>query len=242
MNPIIKKFLPYLPFLKTANGLKDYAWIEKIKAPSFQRWAIAIGTTIVLTLLLSPNLQLPPKPYKIGDIATHDIKSNQNLLVEDPKSTQEKRLEAEKSVLSVYDYDPGVLTNAENRIRSTFETLVASAQKGQNGSEMMKRKKLWESSLGVPVNQREWFLLERERFYPSIGEAALGLLASVLRKGVVNDKELLDQDAAKGITVRDIVTREERRDSPPFTFLPPRLRHVGAPLTFQVWSRFERPK
>ena len=198
---------------------KEHSWLERAKTPSFQKWAIAIGTALVLTLLLSPALRLPLKTYRIGDIATQEIKSTQDLLVEDEKSTREKKEEAEKSALSVYDYDPGVLKNAESRIRSTFQALAVSVQKGEKGADQAARRKIWESSLPVPLNQREWSLLEKEHFHPSIGEAALGLLASVLKRGVVNDKGLLDQEAIKGITIRDIQTREERRDVPPFAFL-----------------------
>ncbi|OGP93290.1 MAG: hypothetical protein A2156_07015 [Deltaproteobacteria bacterium RBG_16_48_10] len=204
---------------KTNNGTKEHSWVERIKTPSFQKWAISIGTTLILTLLLSPTLQLPPKQYKIGDISTKELKSTQDLLVEDEKSTQEKRVEAEKSVLSVYDYDPGVLRNAENQIRSTFDTLSSSFQKGEKGNDQnAKREKTWESSLPIPLNQREWSLLEKERFHPSMGETALGLLASILKRGVVNDKGLLDPDSGRGIAIRDIQNREERTTLPPFSF------------------------
>ena len=71
----------------------------------YRRW-----NGFLLSLLLSPSLQLlRVKDYNVGDIATKEIKSNQDLLVEDEKLTQEKRIEAERSVLSVYDYDPSVL-------------------------------------------------------------------------------------------------------------------------------------
>ena len=220
MNPLIKKFSKYLFPLKTPNALKERSWIEKIRTPSFHQWTMAIGTTLILTLLLSPNLLLPPKQYRIGDIATKEIKSTQDLLVEDERSTQEKRRQAEHSVPSVYDYDPGVLMNAESRIRSTFEMLASPVQRGEKINDLNgKQRKIWESSLSIPLSHREWSLLEKERFHPSIGEAALGLLASILKKGIVNDKGLLDPDSGKGIVISDIQTREEKKDSPPFTFL-----------------------
>jgi membrane-associated HD superfamily phosphohydrolase len=258
MKTSIKKITRYLPFFKTANGMKEGSWIEKVKTPSFQKWAIAIGSTLILTLLLSPTLQLPPKEYKIGDIATKEVKSTQDLLVEDEKSTQEKRLEAERSVLSVYDYDPGVLRNAESQIRSTFETLAASIQKGEKGNDQIaNRRKIWESSFPISLNQKEWLILEKDRFHPSIGETALGLLASLLKKGVVNDKGLLDPDSGKGITLRDIQTREERRSFPPFSFfdfkearnklrtqadlLSPTIERELAPIVLKIAEPFLKP-
>ena len=60
--------------------------------------------------------------------------------------------------------------------------------------------------------QREWKILEREHFNPSIGEAALKLIRPILKKGVVNDKDLLDPDSEKGVVIRNIQTREERKN------------------------------
>jgi cyclic-di-AMP phosphodiesterase PgpH len=216
----IKKFILDLPFLKTPNGMRDRSWPERIKTPSYQKWFIGIGIAIILTLLLSPSLTLRLKEYKAGDIATKEIKSTQDLLVEDKKSTQEKRAEAERSVLSIYDYAPAVLSETENRVRSTFESLAASFQKMEKGVDQNAlRKKEWDASLRVPLNQREWQILEKELFNPAIGEAALKLIAPILKKGIVNDKELLDPDAEKGIVIRNIQTREERKTFPPFNFL-----------------------
>ncbi len=219
MNPLIKKFLSHIPFLKTTNGLRDLLWMERIKTPSYQKWFIGIGTALILAFLLSPTLQLPLKKYQAGDIASKEIKSTQDLLVEDEKSTQEKRIEAERSALSVYDYDPAVLMDAENRIRSTFESLANSFRTVERGIDKnAPRKKEWESSFRLPLTQWEWRILEKERFNPAIGEAALKLIAPVLTIGIVNDKDLLDPDSDKGVVIRNIQTREERRNLPPFTF------------------------
>jgi putative nucleotidyltransferase with HDIG domain len=215
----IKKFILDLPFLKTTNGLRDRSWLERIKTPSYQKWFVGIGIAIILTLLLSPSLTLHLKEYMVGDIVTREIKSTQDLLVEDEKSTQEKRAEAERSVLSVYDYDPMVLSDAEHRIRTTFGSLAASFQKGGKGNDQnAMRRKEWDSTLRLPLTQREWQVLEKERFNPAIGEAALRLITPILKKGVGNDKDLLDPDADRGIVVRNIQTREERKSFPPFGF------------------------
>jgi hypothetical protein len=216
----IKKFILGLPFLKTTNDLRDRSWLERIKTPSYQKWFIGVGMAILLSLLLSPSLTLRVKDYNVGDIATKEIKSNQDLLVEDEKLTQEKRTEAERSVLSVYDYDPSVFNDADQRIRSVFVSLAASFQKSAKGAgQEAVRKKEWDTSLSLPLTQKEWHGLEKERFKPAVGEAVLKLIDPILKKGIVNDKELLDSDAEKGIAIRNIQTREERRNFPPFNFL-----------------------
>jgi len=40
-----------------------------------------------------------------------------------------------------------------------------------------------------------------------------------LKKGIVNDKDLLDPDSNRGVVIRNIQTRTERKDIPPFSFL-----------------------
>ena len=229
----IKKFILDLPFLRTTNDLRDRSWLERIKTPSYQKWFIGIGIAILLALLLSPSLTLHVKEYKVGDIATKEVRSAQDLLIEDEKSTQEKRAEAERSVLSIYDFDPAVLTDCENRVRSVFESLAASFQKREKGVDQSAlRKKEWDSTLRLPLTQKEWQVLERERFNPAIGEAALKIIAPVLNKGIVNDKELLDPDAEKGVLLRNIQTRGVRRSFAPFSFLD--LREARALLRAQA--------
>src|SRR4030042_3096638 len=219
MKVPIKKFTIYLPLLKPSNGMRDRSWLERIKTPSYQKWVIGIGITIILTFLLSPSLTLHLKEYEVGDIGTKEIKSTQDLLVEDEKLTQEKRAEAERSVYSVYDYDPVILSDAENRVRSTFELLAASFKKVEKRRDQdTLREKEWDSTINLLLTQREWQVLEKERFNPAIGEAALKLITPILRKGIVNDKELLDPDADKGSIIRNILTREERKN-PSFIFL-----------------------
>jgi putative nucleotidyltransferase with HDIG domain len=199
--------------------MRDRSWLERIRTTTYQKWTIGIVTALLLTLIISPSLQLPLREYKTGDVATKEIRSPQDLLVEDERSTREKRIEAEKSILSVYDYAPAVFTDAENRIRSAFESLAGSFQKtGKGVDRSALRKKEWESSLRISLSQREWQILEKKRFNPSVGEAVIKLISPILQKGVVNDKELLDPDAMKGITIRNIQTREERINLPPFTF------------------------
>jgi membrane-associated HD superfamily phosphohydrolase len=202
--------------------------MERIKTPSYQKWFIGIGIAILLTLLLSPSLTLHLKEYKVGDIASKEIKSPQDLLVEDEKSTQEKRADAERSVLSIYDYDPAVLRESENRVRSTFESLAVSFQKKEKGVDQNAlRKKEWDASLRLPLNQREWQILEKEHFNPAIGEAALKLIAPILKKGVVNDKDLLDPDAEKGFS---------------FGIYRPVRREKVSPLSVFLTLRKPRPK
>ncbi|RPJ10023.1 MAG: HDIG domain-containing protein, partial [Deltaproteobacteria bacterium] len=176
-----------------------------------------------LTLLLSPTLQLPVRDYKVGEIATKEIKSPQDLLVEDERSTLEKRVESEKAILSVYDWDPTALAEVEE--------LVALLQRDERRSDP-KKKGGFETSLPLPLDQREWSILEKDRFNPSLRGAVYEVLAPILKNGIVMRKDLLDPDSGKGIVIRNIKTRDERRESPPFSFLD--FREARTKLRSQV--------
>ena len=70
------------------------------------QWSVLFWVTvIVLTYLLVPVGQRQEVDYQSGDIAQRDIKVAQSALVEDEASTQARKLEAEASILSVYDFD-----------------------------------------------------------------------------------------------------------------------------------------
>lgn len=216
---LIKKLSSLFRSRQGNSGPKRSYWREKVHSPSYQKWLIGLTTALLLTLLLLPTLSLPIREYKVGEIATKEIKSAQDLLVEDENSTKEKRIEAEKSVLSVYDYDPNLLVDVENRIRSTFISLSSSLEKGKNHESEIQRQREWEASIRLPLNLNEWHLLEREKFNPALGERILKLISPLFIKGIVSDKDLLDSEAMKGVVIRNIQTRLEKKDVPPFNFL-----------------------
>lgn len=219
MTILIKSLRRLLRLDQVHNGSKRTFWEEKFKSPAYQKCAIGIGTAILLTIFLLPSLSLPIKEYKVGDIVTKEIKSTFDLLVEDENSTREKRIEAEKSVLSVYDFDPSLLVDAENRIRSTFAFLSSSFKNGKNPELDTQRQKEWESSIHLSLQPKEWQLLEKEKFNPALGERILKLIGPLFIKGIVSDKDLLDPEAMRGVVIRNVQTRSERSDVPPFNFL-----------------------
>lgn len=77
-------------------------------------FALLIG---LLTLIYSPVALMPPYQPLVGEIVRHDIKAQQEILVEDGDSTRKRRAEAAALVLPVYDWDGGMFTAEGNRLR-----------------------------------------------------------------------------------------------------------------------------
>jgi hypothetical protein len=81
--------------LKKFRDFKRFYLAPFYLNPTVQRWMIGVTSAIILALLLSPAIQLPSEHYQVGDVASADIKSTQDFLVEDENATLTKRIEAE---------------------------------------------------------------------------------------------------------------------------------------------------
>ena len=73
--------------------------------PEKLRWLILPVLSLVISVLLFPNILTRPKIYGIGDVAENDIKASQDFLIENRELTEKNREEAVKEVLSIYDFD-----------------------------------------------------------------------------------------------------------------------------------------
>ena len=108
---------------------------EKSKAPKSERlanwkilrWNKDTQTSLLfwVTVILVTYLLVPTKPFKAadyqpGDIALKDIRATQSFLVEDPSSTKARKLEAEASVLALYDFDRNQEYEILQKVRSFF--------------------------------------------------------------------------------------------------------------------------
>jgi len=178
--------------------------------PTVQRWIIGVISTIILALLLSPAIQLPSEHYQVGGVASSDIKSTQDFLVEDENATLTKRIEAEKAVPSIYDYDPSILHKVMGKIQTSFSIMRDHIERGElMGREGESGQELGEL-LGVTLTSSEFDVLAKSGFDQSVENVILSFVQPFMNKGIVGDRDFLAQEKAKGIIVRNIQTQTER--------------------------------
>ena len=77
-------------------------------------WYILFGLSVIISIILYPNILISPVIYRLGDVADRDIKSTHEFLVEDNELTEKNRRDAVKKVLPVYDFDR-TATNVASR-------------------------------------------------------------------------------------------------------------------------------
>ncbi len=146
-----------------------------------------------------------PPTYQVGDIVTKDIRADRDLLVKDKRATEQKMEDAARKILPVYDHAPSLFPGLEGVIDTVFTVMkrdsVGETQKGEV-----------EEILGFELTRREYRALRAHRFNEHMMKRVEDLTVSLLKRGVVSNKELLMQE--EGIVVRNIQTGEEqiRRD------------------------------
>ncbi len=196
------------------NSVQSSFWLR----PEAQRWYILFGLSLILSVLLFPNILSRPKVYKLGDVADRDIKASGDFLVENNELTEKNRHDAVKAVLSVYDFDPSS-ANIISRIREAF----SEGRRQPAKVRVLETKKVEGAQPAGPEALEERFFeildigpdhgifdtLVKNRFAKEVEQATIGLVTQVLNNGVVSNKMMLMSQSGKGIILRDIHTERE---------------------------------
>lgn len=191
----------------------------------FQRWAVIIVLNIILAVLLIPDIPLSNPDYRIGSIATRDIKSDRELLVEDRTSVDQKRFEVAKDIQSVYDYDINISSHIKANVTKAFLIVTqlyehpdSAAQPGGNyqasrQNYIKQLKKRFEDALGgITITEDEIKTLHKYRFSSIISEKISRIITSVYNSDLITNVTFLKQDVDNGIIIRDIKTQKEREE------------------------------
>ena len=107
---------------------------------SLQRVLMLLFLVVSLTFIIVPKGVFTPTEFSPGDISPRDIKAPRDLLIPDEDLTAQKRLEAEKGVVNLYDYDPAASALVADQavqvlafLRSDFEQATAETGAEQQG-------------------------------------------------------------------------------------------------------------
>jgi putative nucleotidyltransferase with HDIG domain len=215
------------------------AFLESINEHAQLRWAMLLGTTLFIALLLFPSLWRTTPEYHIGDVTKKDIKSPKDFLMEDTEATQRKREEAAQAVLTVYDFDDALLSKLSEQTAQAFTHMAGlyeSANSGSTGAVpeggtkpilshhdlVWKEKQAFEEILGTEVNDSAYGVLEKEGFSESISQEISRLLGGVFQNGIVGNKQLLLQQQHDGIMVRRLSSKQENHATDLEKFYSPR--------------------
>ena len=199
------------------SPLKRFVTSLRVVSSKIQIWIYLIILSAIISLLLYPNLLvIPTEDYSIGDVANKDIKASHDFLVEDKELTKQRRYEAVKSALFVYDFDRSG-ANINQRIKTSFsyarkelEQISTIELEPTVRSEKLEqlRDKFFDL-LEITEDSVLFDRLVKDNFSSHIDNSASITINQILEKGVVGNKKVLMTQKGKGIILRDIDTQQE---------------------------------
>jgi putative nucleotidyltransferase with HDIG domain len=213
---------------KAASLIKETATRYNI-LPAFmkndlvQKGMILAGLSLILAIVLTPQIPLMQHAYKVGQIAKKDIRADRDFLAVDRNSTEVKKLEAMEKVQSIYDYDSSLPAHIKANLSKAFVELHDTRKRAQkNGSDLTAGltysedgRANFEKTIGTIVSADEFNALIRNKFAPAFATKMGNLIRAVYNDNrFITAEPLPKQDREKGIIVRDIRTnaQEKKKD------------------------------
>ena len=183
----------------------------------FQRWAIVICLSLFLSLLLTPYIHFIHPTYKVGSIATKDVKANRDFLVEDRISTEQKKMEAINDLKPVYDYDrdtPSTLgmniARAFTSMEETYNEIDKEKSHESKQAILEKAKKGFEETLGTALTNSEFNTFSKYKFSFDVCNNIVKLIYSAYNKVLISQNVLSKREKDTGIIVRNVKTQNEK--------------------------------
>jgi putative nucleotidyltransferase with HDIG domain len=199
------------------SPLKRFLTSVRVVSSKIQIWIYLIILSAIISLLLYPNLLvIPTEDYSIGDIANKDIKASHDFLVEDKELTKQRRSEAVKSALFVYDFDRSG-ANIDQRIKKSFDyarkeleqILSIELEPSLRSEKLEQLREKFFDILEITEDSVLFDRLVKDTFSSFIDNYASIIISQILEKGVVGNKKVLMTQKGKGIILRDINTQQE---------------------------------
>lgn len=208
-----QKFLDWVDHLgweKTWLG----RWIGDIE----ERYSIRRGLMIflfcyALSYLIFFQIHAPYN-FQVGDIASTEVVSPLSFEMVDEVSTEEKRLRAEYSIPTVYDYDVSVFDRLQQGVSRGFRNMrgygreIKWPRKGYASEvkvrEFFTRKMQFEKDLSVPVPDYLFEWLVDGHFSPSIEGALVSNLRIWFDKRIADSPERFIPSHQKEVVARTV--------------------------------------
>lgn len=170
---------------------------------------LLLTVALLLTLIIVPKGGLIPDYHAPGDVASRDIKSPRDLLVEDAELTRAKRLEAANTVPLVYQFDRLLGVEAIRRLKSGLELLLQqqSGVEDRQSPEILLQQ--LEADFGVPLTGDEFRPLIKLPLDRDLAVSTVDALRPVFALPIVASFASFEKDRLQGLMLLDRNSGEE---------------------------------
>ncbi len=221
--------------------VRDWLRIDRL------RFISLVTLTLVISILLFPDILIKAPLYKLGDVAKRDIKASHDFLIENREFTEKDRDKAAREALAVYDFDSAAL-NLVSPLKEAFElgrqyfAGLSDSSDPNRGTALAGRRLFTESEnfgtiknrffevLDLTPDDRLFAQLAKHGFPSQVEEATIALIAEVSESGVVADKAMLKAQIERGgIVLHEMYTKKQTTvtDSDRFYDVAGAARFIG---------------
>jgi len=166
------------------------------------RFILLVSTALLLTLTILPNQHTSKISFKIGDIATSNIRVTQDLLVEDNALTEQRRKDAANNAPAVYnlsDQVPGVLND---KLEQALE-IVHSSRDARIENNISPWRTQLTPLLDTDLSEAEILALTRIKSDKVFLASAAELLDELYQRKIVLDGKVFLTDTRRGLEISD---------------------------------------
>ena len=205
---------------------------EALVSRNTMSWLLLFAVGLLLTVIIVPKGGFIPDYYAPGDIASRDIKSPRDLLIEDKPLTLSKREEAKASVPPLYDFDSEAGRLAAERLTRGLTMIREQAAQESGSVETEASRAQIEEAFGLLLIDEELKALQTLPLDNVLIQQIGQLLRQVFVRPIVANRQLFETDQSQGIVVRNLQTQAEsiRKDVDDVAGLEETLAHGDALL------------
>lgn len=198
--------------------------------PQSLKWIIVITLSMTISVLLFPSILIKSADYRIGDVATRDIKASHDFLIENRELTEKDREKAVREVLAIYDFDAAALSvvpsihEAFSMARDQFQRPFDLYDPDRIDERATEKAFIRGSDAYNLVKERFFGILEltpddelfnrlAEEAFPVSVEAAIAtLVTEVSEKGILSNKSMVRTQIERGgLILHELQSKKETR-------------------------------
>ncbi len=176
-----------------------------------------VGLSVLIAVLLTGfHFQRIPD-YRVGTVASHEVRAPQNIVYEDVDATGQNRAAAMGAVPAVYELDWQVIDAREQDVARYFSAaraLLVERKIPATGPIPREKETAVLAELenlgGGSIPPAALPVLLKYRFSVALEGQLVKTLDALLRSGIVSDKARFIKDQQTGVVLRDSVSPVER--------------------------------
>ena len=179
----------------------DFHSFSNFFRSAFFGWMVFFVLLIAISLTLSFHVNFLPGNIRIGRVAPKDIKADQNYEIVDENATRLNREEALKRVPPVYDFEPGIGQEIDEKIHQAFQEARRLVEEGKE-SDVIGLNLL--SILGLQPTADQIQSLIKDKFSEDTESALRSVVSEAQSKKMVMSRDLIPSDHQVGIVLKNV--------------------------------------